>query len=69
MCLSCGCRLPGQDHKDERTITYKEYIAGDRSFADAAKFNKGSIAEARKNTRETLAAIKAGKLSPSKRTK
>jgi hypothetical protein len=67
MCMTCGCMLPAQDHHDERTITYKEYMAGDRTFADAAKYNKGTITQAKEFTRKTLAAIESGKLSPVKR--
>lgn len=67
MCLSCGCRLPAQDHKDDRTITYKDYQKGERDYAEAAQYNKGSAKEAREYTQKTLAAIKAGKLSPTKK--
>lgn len=71
-CLSCGCDLPAQGHRDERTITYKEYMAGDRDFRAAAAYNKadgkkGTIAEAKTITNKTLAAIEAGRLSPNKR--
>jgi hypothetical protein len=66
-CLSCGCRLPANPHGDKRTITYNDYQKGDRDYAEAAKYNKGSAAEAKRYTQETLGAIKKGKLSPTKR--
>lgn len=67
MCLSCGCKLPANPHGDTRTITYKDYTSGQRDYVEAAKYNKGSASEARKYTQQTLAAIKAGKLSSTKK--
>jgi hypothetical protein len=67
MCLSCGCNLPANAHGDKRTITYQDYQKGDRDYSEAAKYNKGSAAEAQKYTKQTLAAIKSGKLSSSKK--
>ncbi len=67
MCLSCGCNRPAATHGDERTITYRDYQRGDRDYAEAAKYNKGSAAEAKKYTQQTLAAINKGKLSSTKK--
>lgn len=66
-CLSCGCMLPANGHGDQRTITYTDYQKGDRNFKDAAAYNDGSVDEAKRYTQKTLAAIKSGKLSPTKK--
>lgn len=59
--------LPANAHRDARTITYDDYQHGDRDYAEASKYNKGSAAEAKQYTVKTLAAIKSGKLDKNKR--
>lgn len=68
MCLDCLCMKPMNEHRDKRHITYRDYQNGDRAQQSTADVNGyKSITEASNAMKKTLAAIKSGKLSPTKR--
>lgn len=59
MCYNCGCRMPDDDHGDERNIT-------NRSFEGGAEAMNQSPEDARRNTLELLkdVGLATGQLQP-----
>lgn len=55
MCLSCGCRVPDDDHGDSRNIVMKQVV-------DAAAAENGTVAAIMKNIDDTVADVLNGKL-------
>jgi len=58
MCLSCGCRVPDDDHGDPRNIVMKQ-------IADAAAAESATVETIMKNIDEAVADVVTGKLNSS----
>lgn len=55
MCLSCGCRVPDDDHGDPRNIVMKQVV-------DAAAAENGTVEAIMKNIDDAVADVLNGKL-------
>lgn len=72
MCLSCGCMLPAQTHKDTRNIIYRDIVRGKTTERDYVAANKtpqspGSVEKVKSNIAKAIKLIDAGKLDKDKR--
>lgn len=53
MCMSCGCKMPNEDHGDQRNITMNE-------LEDAARASNISVDEVVRNIQETSGEMTGG---------